>query len=713
VFFSLRACVLSALSIALLPACARPQSELATVFGTVTDQSGAVIPAAQITIVNQNTGLNRNAVTDMSGQYHLSGLPTGNYVVHIESKDFRTQVREGVALTAASGVMINFSLVVASQPQQLTVSGDVNVIDSTTSTVAGLVAEQSLSELPLDGRDLFKATIFAPGVAPTPSSAPSVLSNGKTGQISINGMRPSWTDLRIDGMDANDPVLGYSPAGASGLFLGLNEFTEVHVLTQTFDVQYGRNGGGVIDVVTKSGTNLFHGSLFELYRDAALDSKNYFDLADAPIPPFVRNQFGAGVGGPLIHDRTFFYADYEGFREVQASTAVATVPDALAHQGLLPSATNPGNCNNATPKGCVAIAIDPRVQQFLSLFPLPNGANNGDGTADLITDDKGNVYENHGMIRVDHNFSNTHSLFGRYTIDDSSSLDPYFGTPPGLHVPGFPTSHTARNQYFTVQDRSNFAPEMLNELRFGVNRTTATSSIYNTHPGLSISSEPGQPLGTLDITGMSLFGNFPAFPWGDFSTVYQVQDQLSRTTGGHTITLGGEFQRIQANGPADFLVPGSYTFEDLTPFGIPAQTDNPPLEFFLQALPLSYAGVDPSNSNSNRDYRESVASGFVQDLWRVTRRLTLNTGLRYDFYSNPTETNGRMSVIRNPATDSSPTVGKLWATTPRDLFSPRAGFAWNISGDGKTVLRSGAGIFRDQFLFSLLVRIGYCLLFTA
>jgi hypothetical protein len=685
----------------LLSASAWPQSELAAVSGVVTDQSGAVIPSAQVTIVNQSNGLTLHTVTDTTGQYHLSGLQAGNYVVHTESPGFRPQDQEGVALRPASGVIINFTLVVGSQPQQVTVKGDINELDRTTSTVGGLVVEQTLAELPLNGRDLFQAVVLKPGVAPTPSSAPSILSNGKTGQVSINGMRPSWTDLRIDGMDANDPVFGYSPGGASGLFLGLNEFAEVRVLTQTFDVEYGRNGGGVIDVVTKSGTNYLHGSLFELYRGAALDAKNYFDLADAPIPPFVRNQFGAGVGGPLVHDRTFFYTDYEGFREVEASTAIATVPDALAHQGLLPSAANPGSCSNATPNGCVAIAIDPRVPQFLSLFPLPNGADHGDGTADLFTDDKGNIYENHGMVRVDHNFSNTHSLFGRYTFDDSSSLDPYFGTPPGTYVPGFPTHHTARNQHFTVQDRRNFGSEILNELRLGVNRTTATTSIDNTHPRLSISLAPDRPFGMLDITGMSLLGNIPVLPLSNFSTVYQIQDQLSRVTGGHTITFGGEFQRIQSNGPADFLVNGLYTFEDLTPFGITSQTVNPPLEFFLQGLPLSYAGVDPSNSDSNRDYRQSAVSGFVQDCWRVTKRLTLNAGLRYDFFSNPTETHGWISVIRNPATDSGPTVGKLWATTPRDLFSPRAGFAWNIPGDGKTVLRGGGGIFRDQFPVSL------------
>jgi hypothetical protein len=687
---------LLALLLVLFSSYARPQTQLATVFGTVTDATGAVISGAQVTLLNQSTGLKRDAPTDLMGQFRIAGLPTGNYTARVEKEGFQTQVREGIAITSASEIMMNLSLSVGDLHQQVTVSADFPTIDNTTSTASRLLPERTLTELPLNGRDLFKAAILEPGVAPTPSSAPSLLSGGKAGQVSINGMRPSWTNVLIDGMDANDPVFGYSPAGASGLFLGLNELTEVRVLTQTFNAEYGRNGGGVMEEATKSGSNDFHGSLFELHRDASLDARNYFDLSNAPIPAFVRNQFGAGIGGPLLHDRTFFFANYEAFREVQASTAIATVPNALAHQGLLPSANNPSACSNATPNACVAVGIDPRVQPFLDLIATSNGADNGDGTGDLITANKGDTNEHHGMIRVDHNFSNKHSLFGRYIIDDGASLDPYFGTPPGTYVPGFPVLHQARNQYFTVQDRSNLGREIFNELRFGINRTTASTSIVDAHPGLSISLVSGRPFGTIDIAGMSLLGNSAVIPLGDFSTIYQVQDQLSRTIGRHTLKFGAEFRRIQSNGPLDFGVNGLYTFQDLSPFGLPVQSNNPALESFLEALALSYIGSDPSMSDSDRGYRQSVVSGFTQDFWRVTSRITLNAGLRYDFYSNPTEVHGRLSVIRNPATDSGPTVGKVFAGTPADLLSPQAGFAWNIFGNGKTVLRGGTGIFRDQ-----------------
>jgi hypothetical protein len=263
-------------------------------------------------------------------------------------------------------------------------------------------------------------------------------------------------------------------------------------------------------------------------------------------------------------------------------------------------------------------------------------------------------------------------------------------------MPGFPTLHLARNQYVTIQDRTTFAPELINELRFGVNRTTASSSIDNTHPGLSISLVPDRPFGMIDIAGMSLFGNSPVFPLGNFSTVYQVQDQLSRTIGRHTVKFGAEFRRLDLNGTLDFGVNGLYDFQDLTPFGVPASSNNPALEFFLEGVPLSYVGVNPSNADSDRGYRETFASGFAEGFVRVNSRFTANIGLRYDFYSNPTEAHGRLSAFPNPATDSAPVVGKIFASTPLDLLSPQVGFAWNVFGDDKTVVRSGFGVYRDQ-----------------
>ncbi len=670
------------------------QSPPATIIGSVTDPSGRIVPGARVMIVNRGVGSEPVALTDTVGQYRLVGLPAGIYSVRVEKDGFQAEVRESIAVTAGSEVRMNFSLTLGDVSQEVVVRGDAGTFDPTSSTAGGLVNEQELADLPLNGRDLFRAVVFEPGVATTDSSAPSLFTSGKTGQVAINGTRSNWTSLLIDGMDANDPVFGFSPAGASGLFLGLNELAEVQVLTQTLGAEYG-GAGAVVDAVTKSGTNKFHGSLFELYRGATLDAKNYFDAGDRPIPPLVRNQFGAALGGPLAHNRTFFFVNYEGFREVQASTAIATVPNAASHRGLLPAANSPGACSGASTSGCVSIGVDPRVQPFLNLLPIPNEADNGDGTGNLITEDKGAASEHHGMIRLDHRISSAHSFFARYTIDEGISTTPSFGDPPGTYVPGFPVAHHVRNQYSTIQEHWSHGNQV-NEVRFGVNRTTATTADVNALPGQSISLDRGRPFGMLDVTGLSLIGNSPFTPLGDFSTNYQLQDQLSLIKGRHSLKFGVEGERLQLNGFLDFVVNGLYEFQDLSPFGLQARSNNPALEFFLQALPLSYAGAAPSGSNSHRSYRQTVASGFAQDSVRITSRFTLSLGLRYEFYSNPTETHGRLSVIRNPISDSGPTVGNLFAATPSDLLSPHAGFAWNLFGDGKTIVRSGAGIFRDN-----------------
>ncbi|MGB9147400.1 MAG: carboxypeptidase regulatory-like domain-containing protein [Acidobacteriaceae bacterium] len=296
-FFASAMRLLFILWLAMLPMWARSQSQLAAVSGTITDKSGAVVLRARVVIVNQGTGLERNTATDTAGIYHFFGLPPGTYTIRAEDQGFQAQVRESVALVSGSESVIDFSLTVGNLRQQVTVNSNASDIDSTTSTVSGFVAERSLANLPLNNRDLFSAVALVPGVAPDPSSAPSLLSSGKVAQVAIDGIRPSMTNVLIDGMDATDPVWGFSPAGASGFFLGLNELSEVRVLTQTFNAEYGGHGGAVIEMITRSGGNQFHGSMWELNRNASLDAKNYFDLGANSIPPFVRNQFGASIGG--------------------------------------------------------------------------------------------------------------------------------------------------------------------------------------------------------------------------------------------------------------------------------------------------------------------------------------------------------------------------------------------------------------------------------
>ena len=301
--------MLLALSLVLCSASAWAQSQLATVFGTITDPTGAVIAEAKVTVSSISTGLKRGGLTDTNGEYHVAGLPPGNYTVRAGRDKFQTQVLDGVVLSSGAAVLINLSLRVGTVPQDVTVTADM-AIDTTTSTVSGAMRTKP-GDLPLNGRDLFKTVILQPGVAPTPSSAPSLLSAGKAGQVSINGMRPSWTNVLIDGMDANDPVFGFSPRALRAIF-GPNGLTEVRVLTETFEAEYGTNGGGVIEAVTKSGSNQFHGSLWELHRDASLDAKNYFDLGSRPIPASCATSSAPASAGRWCMTEPFFLQTMKG-----------------------------------------------------------------------------------------------------------------------------------------------------------------------------------------------------------------------------------------------------------------------------------------------------------------------------------------------------------------------------------------------------------------
>src|SRR5258708_16509237 len=346
-----------------------------------------------------------------------------------------------------------------------------------------------MRELPLNGRDIFQLVLLQPGVEPTPSAGPSPWQKGGLSKLAVNGQRPTANNVTIDGMDANDPAFNVSPGGASGELLGVDALEEFRVFTNTYEAEYGRNAGSVIQTVTKSGTNRLHGSLFEFLRNSALDAKNYFDPADRSIPPFQRNQFGGSLGGAIKRDQTFFFTSYEGFRERMGITAVATVPDALAHQGLLPSSADPTACTEQNPGGCANVGVNPAVAPFLALYPSPTGPDLGHGVGLFTSSDKRDTREDYGLVRIDHAFSPTHSVFGRYIMDDSDSQNPYLST----LVPGFPGESSSRDQFFTLHDQRVLHTPSLNLFAFRFNQTTYLADVHDTHPGLTIALAPNRP----------------------------------------------------------------------------------------------------------------------------------------------------------------------------------------------------------------------------
>jgi hypothetical protein len=471
----------------LAPLLTSAQTGTAIFLGTVTDQQGALLPNVKVTATKADTGISVWAITDAGGSYRIPGLFPGEYDLQAERASFAVEVRHRITLTVSQEALVNFTLKIGAITETVDINGsDAPLVEVADSAVSGLVDRTQMRELPLNGRDIFQLVLLQPGVEPTPNAGPSPWQKGGLSKTSVNGQRATANNLTIDGMDANDPNFNVSPGGASGELLGVDAVLEFRVFTNTFAAEYGRNAGSIIQLVTKSGTNGLHGSLFEFHRNAALDAKNYFDLANSPIPPFIRNQFGATLGGPIQRDRTFFFMSYEGFRERLGITAVAFVPDALAHQGILPSPASGAVCTMANESGCVNVGINPAVLPFLALAPPANGPDFGNGTALFTSSAKRDTREDHGLARLDHSFSSMHSVFGRYIMDDSDSQNPYLST----LVPGFPGESSSRDQFFTVQDQKLFRTNWLNLLAFGFNRTTYLASVPNTHPGLTIALAP-------------------------------------------------------------------------------------------------------------------------------------------------------------------------------------------------------------------------------
>ncbi|MBI3661731.1 MAG: TonB-dependent receptor [Acidobacteria bacterium] len=652
----------------------------ATVTGQVTDPAGRAVAGAAVVLTNINTNIPYRTETNSEGIYRLTGLLPGIYRANVTRDGFKNIVKGDIELHVQDEVSLNFALQIGSVAESITVEGGAPLLETTNAQVSGLVSGRTLTELPLNGRDVSQLIVLQVGVAPSTTAGPSPISKGSVGKVAVNGTRQTMTNNTLDGADINDPEFGVPPGGVAGVQLGVEAIEEYRVILNPYDAQYGRNAGANVQYATKSGTNNWRGSLYEFHRNSVLDARNFFDTRK---PRFLRNQFGVSAGGPVVRDKTFFFANYEGMRDRQSITTSVSVPDNNARSGLLPSAANPSLLVN--------VGVNPTSAPLLQLFPVANGPAIGNGLALFQGARMQPTREDFGVFRIDHRFSEKDQFFARVMIDDGQITQPFMST----SVPGFPGQAVIRNQYYMLNWQHLFSVKLFNEAKFDYNRTKYLADTANSYP-YSISLLPNRALGLISIPGLPTVGNNLIYPIGETTNVFEGIDNVTYLHGAHALRFGGNVKRFQINGPFDLFTNGGYYFADLTVYGFPAASNNPGLEYFLYGVPIAYVGTDPAASNSYRAYRQNYFGFYAQDDWRITSQFTLNIGLRWEFWSNPTEAKGRLSTIRNLATDAAPTSGPMFARMSPNLWSPRLGFAWQPFKSGKTVVRGGFGILRDQ-----------------
>ncbi len=638
----------------------------ATILGTVTDSSGAVVAGASILVRNTGTGIARTVTTDALGRYTATPLVVGAYDVQAEKKGFRTVVRRGVTLTVNSQMVIDFTLPVGQAEQTVIVQGAAEQVNTTTSTISDLVDKEQMRDLPLNGRNFQQLITLAPGVQIAQTSAASISLYGKGATYTVAGLRPEDQAYLLDGTDISNYFGHGAGSSAIGTSLGVDAIAEFQVLTNTYSAEYG-GYGAVVNAVSLSGTNQFHGSGFEFIRNSALDARNYFDALSGP-PPFKRNQFGGTLGGPIKKDKAFFFFNYEGLRQAEARTEVAYIPDADALQGIV------GNVN---------YGVNPAMVPLLDLFPNPNGAVNPDGSGIVSVPQVATeiAHENYELARFDYVFTPKDTLFTRVVSDRSDFVSPFtFG-----QVPLWPDLQQSPNLYITTEERHIFM-HMVNSARVSYVRTDNHGAVIPNLPQFDF--VPGQGDGAVVTTGLSNMGGFVDDPFRGLQNKIGVSDDVIATKGAHTLTFGFGVLNEQSLIWSPTFATGFYVFGGVA--GL------------VQDQPLVFMGAPPDQNDAYHWFHEVYLTPYINDDWKVSRKLTLNLGLRYDLTTNPTcESKGTATndctMLIHPLTDATFTpVDHPFASNPstRNL-EPRIGFVYDPFNDQKTSLRGGFGIFDD------------------
>ncbi|MBI3941024.1 MAG: TonB-dependent receptor [Acidobacteria bacterium] len=638
---------------------ARGQTTTATISGGVHDATGAVLPGVSVTVENTETGRAQESVSDDQGRYRVTGLPAGKYQLTASLPGFSKIVRPGIQLTVAQEMTLDLSLQVGEIAEEVTVRGEAPLVDTTVSSVSGVINTTQMTELPLNGRDFTQLSLLETGTVNVRNTDQNV-NKGFGTRVSSAGSRPDQTGYMLDGTDINGFLNFQAPGSVAGVILGVDAIREFRVEVSNFSAEYGRSAGGVFNMISKSGTNDLHGTLFEFHRNDNLDARNFFAYPDKA--EFKRHQFGASLGGPIVKSRSFFFANYEGLRQTKGLAFVGLVPDENARRGFLPA-----------PGGLREVGVARSVRPILDeLFPLPNGPGIGGGIANFFNSGTNDVTENFLMFKVDHEFSERSHFFVRYNFDNAGVTNPFT-------LPNFADLQTSRYQYLTLEQSRSFSSKFLNVLRVAYNRYKVRGDSVALHP-ISVTFRPGVPL-TIGQSGISVGGLSPTGgrdPRGGVQNLFQYTDNVYYTRGAHSLKFGFNLERIQDNDDTSRL--GQYSFTNL--------------ESFLRAAAQTLTQAQTPGSDAVRGWRQWLVGTFLQDDWRVSSHLTMNMGVRWEFYTVPGEVNGKVANLRDMLHDRTTTIGDpFWENPSKKNVSPRIGLAWDPRGDGRTVVRVGYGIF--------------------
>jgi outer membrane receptor protein involved in Fe transport len=634
------------------------------------------VPNTQIAIQNVATGVTREVATNADGFYVAPNLLPGDYKVTASARGFQTQVQEGITLTVGAQQVLNITMQVGQVNTKVEVNAAEPTVELATSSLGAVVNPNTVEQLPLNGRSWTDLAELQPGVAGSTDLQYAYTTGSERGvrgfgdQISVSGDRPQWNNYRLDGISIND----YSNTAGSviGGNLGVDAIQEFSVLTSNAPAEYGRTGGGVVNAVTRSGTNEFHGGVYEFFRNSALDARNYFD--PLAIPPFRRNQFGADGGGPIRKNKLFIFGDYEGIRQSQSVSSIETVPSAAARVGQLCS--QPSSPSACTPH---TIAVDPLVQKYLPFWPLPDNGILPSSNGDIgeWTSVQGQVVdENFFTTRVDYAISGKDTLSGTYLYDFA-----HFTTASPLNAVTYGT--VTNRQVVALEETHIFSASWVNSARFGYSReagslNTPVAAINPLAADPSLGAIPGSNAPEIQVRGLTLFsGGLGAASSGQhFWNDYQVSDDAFWTHGTHSVKFGGAIERMQDN-ERTFQTGGIFQFSTLSNF--------------LSNIPSKFS--NRTDQSLHQGFRQTLYALYVQDDWRLRSNLTLNLGLRYETISVPTEVHNQLATLLT-LSDPTPHLGSPLYSNPTHLnFEPRVGFAWDPFRDGKTAVRGGFGIF--------------------